>query len=402
MKSDYLIFAVKNLRRRKLRSLLTITGILIAVATIFLLISVSLGLREAVAEQFRLLGGDKFFIVPKGHLAGPGTASAATLTERDVNEIDKVQGVKDLSFILVESVDIKFNNLRRFFQVVAYPADRDKVFRELENYKIDEGKYPSEREEGKVMLGSQYKHNNIFDKPLAAGDKITVKDIDFKVSGIFSSTGDPQSDKFVYFFLQDFKKFSNKTNIDQIIIQVNEGEDLREVAERVEKKLRKTRNVVEKTQDFTVLTPEELTATFSVVLNVVTAFLLAIGAVSLIVGSIGIATTMYTSVLERTREIGVMKAVGAKRNDILMIFLIESGFLGLIGGVFGVILGIAGSKAIAYIASVQLGTTLLRSVIPFYLIAGCLAFAFLIGATSGLFPAYSAARTKPVEALRYE
>jgi len=226
--------------------------------------------------------------------------------------------------------------------------------------------------------------------------------LEFKVVTILSSLGDPTNDKSVYMFMHDFEKISNKTDIDEIIVQIDPGVDIKDVAARTEKKLRSSRGETEKTQTFQVSTPEELLATIGTILNIITAFLIGVAAISLLVGAIGIANTMYTSVLERTKEIGVMKAVGAQNKDILMIFLIESGLLGFMGGVVGVVLGILASKTIAYIATVQFGTNLLRSVVPIWLVLGCLAFAFLIGALSGTIPAYQASKTKPVDALRYE
>ncbi|MEK6848160.1 MAG: ABC transporter permease [Nanoarchaeota archaeon] len=402
MISSYFSLAVKNLRKRRLRSWLTILGIVISIMTIFVLISVSLGLKEAVAEQFRLLGVDKFFIVPRGQLAGPGTSSASILTEKDVEIVEKASGVKDLSYIIVQGAVVEFNDEKRFLNVLAFPAERDRVFKELESYKEDEGRPPDENTNSRVTLGSQFKYNNVFSKPVRAGDKININNLQFKVSGIWSNTGDSNNDRLIYMFLHDFEKISNKTAIDEIIIQVESGEDVKETAERVERKLQKSRGVNEKTQDFNVLAPEELLESVGAVLNIITGFLFGISVISLLVGAIGIATTMYTSVLERTRDIGVMKAVGARNSDILLLFVIESGFLGIIGGVFGVVLGIAISKLIAYTAFARFGTTLLRSVTPFYLIIGCLVFAFLIGAVSGAFPAFRAARTRVVEALRYE
>jgi putative ABC transport system permease protein len=402
MISDYTKLAVRNLRKRKLRSWLTMLGIFISIATIFTLISVSLGLQQAVQEQFNILGADKFFILPKGTAAGPGSASASPLTITDVNVIDKMIGVKDYSYIIVDSVTVESSNEKRFVSAIAVPADHDKVFKELSTYSIDEGKFPREQDSYKIFLGSQFKYNNVFSKPIRTGDKLTVNGVEFKVVTILGSLGDPTNDKSVYMFIHDLEKISNKTDIDEIIVQIDPGTDIKEVAARIEKKLRTERGETEKTQTFTVSTPEELLATIGTVLNIITAFLIGIAAISLLVGAIGIANTMYTSVLERTKEIGVMKAVGAQNKDILMIFLIESGLLGLMGGAVGVILGALVSNAIAYIATVQFGTNLLRSVIPVWLVLGCLAFAFLVGALSGTIPAYQASRTKPVDALRYE
>ena len=130
--------------------------------------------------------------------------------------------------------------------------------------------------------------------------------------------------------------------------------------------------------------------------------MVGIAAISLLVGGIGIMNTMYTSVLERTREIGTMKAVGAKNSDILFLFLFESGLLGLVGGAIGVGIGLGLGKTAEYIATVQLGTNLLQASTDSWLIFGALLFSFIIGALSGVLPAMQASKLKPVDALRYE
>ena len=123
--------------------------------------------------------------------------------------------------------------------------------------------------------------------------------------------------------------------------------------------------------------------------------------IAIIVGGIGIMNTMYTSVLQRTRDIGIMKAIGAKNSDILLIFLIESGILGLVGGAIGILIGVALSKLVEF-ASFQSGITLFQAYFPWYLIAGALAFSFIVGVLSGILPARQASKLKPVDALRYE
>ena len=130
--------------------------------------------------------------------------------------------------------------------------------------------------------------------------------------------------------------------------------------------------------------------------------IVGIAGISLVVGGVGIMNAMFTAVLERTREIGVMKAIGARNDQILKLFLIESGMIGLIGGAIGIIIGIGLSKIVEFIGRNFLGTILLRAYFPWYLILGALAFAFIIGTISGLLPARSAARSSPVDALRYE
>ncbi len=403
MISDFTKLAVRNFKKRKLRSFLTLLGILISISTIFVLISLSLGLNEVVKEQFQELGADKFFIQPKGQLGPPGTEAAVMLTEDDVKVVEKVQGVKDASYWTVGNAKVEFNKEIRFVSIMGVNLERSDLFYTVYTADPEEGRVLKEGDSNDITIGSQYKYNNFFSKPVQLGDKIKINEREFKVKGIMDSVGNPPDDRAITMPEDQFRVlFSIPERIDAIAVQVEENLDINIIADNTEKKLRRSRDVTEKTQDFTILTPEEVLESFGSVLDIVTSFLLGVAAISLLVGGIGIANTIYTSVLERTREIGVMKAVGAKNASILLIFLIESGFLGFLGGILGVLFGIIAVKSIEYYAVNFLATTLLKAAIPLYLVIGCLAFSFLIGAVSGLWPAYKATKIKPIEALRYE
>ena len=400
---EYFTIAARNIRRRKLRSGLTMIGIIISVATIFVLVSVSIGLEESIEEQFRSFGTDKFYIQPKGQLGPPGTGFGGQLTIDDVEIIDKISGVKDLTYFTIGNTKIEFKDQTRYLLTIGYPTERGEVFLENGFYKIDEGRFLKSDDRNAVALGYQFKYASLFDEPLGIGDKILINDKKFKVKTILETVGNPQDDKLILMAIEDLREITNLTDrIDQIVIQVEEGEVLSDVAAKVRKKLMSSRDVGEKTIDFSILTPEELLATVGSVLNILTGFLLGIAAISLLVGGIGIATTMFTSVIERTQEIGVMKAVGAQNRDILSIFTIESGLLGLLGGSIGVLLGYGFSTAIEYIAANQLGASILQTATPAWLILGCLAFSLIIGSISGIIPSYQATKISAVEALRYE
>lgn len=400
---DYATIAFNNLKKRKLRSWLTMLGIFISVATIFTLISLSLGLQGAVEEQFEMLGGDKFFIQPAGQLGPPSARAGVIMTKDDVNVVEKVNGVKEATYWVAGNAKIEYKDEERFFPLFGIPADDLELYTEIGSFGIEEGKDLEKGDRGKVVIGNHYKSKPIFDDPVHAGDKFIINGREFEVKGIFEIVGNPDDDRNIIMPAKDFEElFDSGDRVDFIMVQINEGEDIREIAENVERKLQKSRDVNEKTQDFTILTPEELLEIFGVILNVITGFLGGVAAISLIVGGIGITNTMYTSVLERTKEIGIMKAIGAKNTDILMIFLIESGLLGLVGGIVGVMLGFGIVKSIEYIAFQSLGTTLLQAATPPWLFAVCLGFAFLTGSISGSVPAWQASKTNPVDALRYE
>ena len=401
---QYFKISLRNLKRKKLRSWLTMIGIFVSIATIFVLISLSLGLDASIKEQFRKLGSDKFFIDPKGQLAGPGTGGAVTFTERDIRTIEKVSGVKGLSYFVIGSAKIEKDNQVRYANVVGIPLDRTNLWAETGFIDAEFGKILKKGDSGKVDIGAQYYHNNIFEDPVMVGDKIIIQGKSFKVKSNLKTLGNPPDDKIIYMSVKDFREtFPDKgEDIDQITVQVNEGEDINRIVEKVKKKLDDARDVDDDSRDYRISTPEELLATIGNVLNIIAGFLLGVAGISLLVGGIGITNTMYTSVLERRKEIGILKSVGAKNSDVLAIFTIEAGLLGLVGGIIGVVIGIIFSKGLEFIAVNMLAASILQVSIPLYLIVGVLVFSFLVGCFSGLWPSWQAVKVSPVDALRYE
>jgi len=392
------------LRKRKMRSWLTMLGIFISIAMIFTLVSLSLGLQYAVEEQFEILGTDKFFIQPAtGFLGPPGSISSVLLTEEDVEVVSKIQGVKDYSFFVAGNAKVEFSGETRYMMVWGVPLEHMDVYNEVGSFKIEEGRNLEKGDKNSVVLGNLHKTGNVLGKQVNVGNKLIINGVDLKVRGILGLIGNPEDDKMILMDIESFRElFDIPERVDYLMVQVNEGEDIFEIVERIENKLQKSRGVTEKNQDFIILTPEELLESFGNILAIITSFLGGVAAISLLVGAIGIANTMYTSVLERTREIGIMKAIGAKNSDIMWIFLIESGLLGLVGAGIGIGLGYAVGKTIEYIAINQLNTTLLQIATPVWLIGGCLGFGFLIGTISGTLPAVQASKTNVVDALRYE
>ncbi len=378
-------------------------GIIISIATIFILVSLSLGLQGAIKEQFEILGSDKIFIQPRGQFGGPGTEAGAKLTLEDVDVVKKVRGVGDYSYYAAGSAKLEYGGQTRYFFVSGIPLDSVDLYIETGAFEADEGKLLEEGDREELMIGSYYKYKNLFKDPVRVGDKLLVNEREFKVKGIIEPIGNPGDDQNVLMSYEDFQDlFNSSDRVDAILVEVAPGEDVREVSKRLEKDLKKSRGVTDKTIDFTISTPEELLESFQAILNIIVGFLVGVAGISLIVGAIGITNTMYTSVLERTREIGVMKAIGAKNQDIMIIFLIESGLLGLVGGIVGVLVGFGFSKIVEFTAIQSLGTDLFRAASPWYLVIGCLVFAFITGAVSGTLPALQASKINTAEALRHE
>jgi len=404
MIQEYFALAIKNLRERGLRSWLTMLGIFISIATIFMLISLSLGLQGAVEEQFRTLGTDKIFVQPAtGFLGPPRSFGGTILTKDDVEILSKIRGIKDYSYFVAGNAKVEFGNKIRYTMIWGIDPEQMSVYTEVSSVNIEDGRMLKKGDKNSIILGNHFKTKNLLGKPINPGNKLKINNEDFKVRGVLKLIGNPDDDRTILMDLDSFRElFDIPEKVDFIMVQTEEGWDINEIANRIEKVLRKSRGVTKDNQDFSLLTPEELLESFQTILQIITAFLGGVAAISLLVGAIGIANTMYTSVLERTKEIGVMKAIGARNSDIKWIFLIESGLLGLVGGIIGVGLGYGIGKLIEFIAVTQLDTTLLQIATPWWLIAGCLFFGFLIGAVSGTLPAIQASKLNVVDALRYE
>lgn len=401
MIADYFNISLKNMKHKRMRSFLTLVGILISITTIFVLISLSLGLEVTINEQFEKLGTDKFYVQPLGQFGPPGSTTAAQLTTADVEVLEDVSGVKDVTGWAIANAKIEFRDNIRFVMVGG--MDPEKMNVAFGSYDITEGRQLDESGGMEVIVGYDYKHSDFLDTPIDVGDKILVNDVEFRVIGIFEKIGNSQDDRTIYMPEEEFRAlFDIPVRVDAIVVQVDDPEDIEAVADRAERRLARHRDLDNDNLDFSILTPEELLGAVGTVLDIVTIFLGGIAAISLFVGGINIANAMFTSVLERTREIGVMKAIGAQDRDILWIFVIEAGLLGAIGGILGVAAGAGIGKAIEYIATVQLGTPYLSVAFPAWLVLGCIGFAFVSGAVSGLWPAWRATKIRTVEALRYE
>jgi putative ABC transport system permease protein len=403
MIKDYFRLAYKSARNRKLRSWLTMLGIFVGIAAVVALISLSQGLKVAIAEQFLGLGSDKLVVQAAGGGFGPpGTAVTNPLTESNKKDIEKVQGVDIAIGRLIRIVELDYNDQTLYTYAVTIP--KEKEGRELaikaNNYIIEQGKFIENDDSREVVIGSNFA-KDFFEKEVELRSKIRIQGEEFKVIGILKKSGNPQQDNTLVLAEASLRRLLKIYGVYDIIpLQVASGEDVENVALSVEKQLRKSRNVEEGKEDFTVQTPQQLLSILNNILVVIQGVLIGIASISLVVGGIGIMNTMYTAVLERTREIGLMKAVGATNKEVLLLFLIESGFLGLFGGIIGVILGMGISKGVELIAFQIFESALIKADVSIPLLVGALIFAFVVGAGSGVFPAKQAASLKPVEALR--
>jgi putative ABC transport system permease protein len=403
MIKDYFRLAYRSVKNRKMRSWLTMLGIFIGIAAVVALISLSQGLQNAIAEQFISLGTDK--IIVQGASSGfgpPGTGVEVPITKDDRDAIEKVKGVDIAVGRLIRSVKTEFEGEVKYAFAASLPEESDEIDLAVEanNYKIGQGRLLKAGDKFKVMVGNDFA-KDFFDKSLELRDKILIEDRDFSVIGILKKSGNPQQDGTLVIPEAAYREILGvPEDYDIIPIKISAGENINVVTERVKKALRKHRNIEEGKENFKVETPESIIATLNTILLIVQGVLVGIAAISLLVGGIGIMNTMYTAVIERTKEIGVMKATGARNRQILYLFLVESGMLGLFGGLIGVTIGFLISKSVELIAFQIYESYLIRASFSPWLLIGALLFAFIVGALSGVFPARQAAKLKPVDAFR--
>ena len=404
MLKDYFSLAFGNLKHRGLRSWLTIFGIFIGIAAVVALITMGEGLQTAITGQFGSLSVDKLTITNKQTgFAPPGSAVVEKLNEHDLNVIESVSGIDKILTRWIRVTGVEYNKISKFIYIADLPPDNEgaKIVYDTFQAEVEEGKLLDESDRGEVLLGSDFKTTQIFDKEIRIGSKLKINNKDFEVAGILKPTSTFAINGAILMPHENMKDaLSILDEYDLIVVQVQDKNKIEDVAEELERKLRNDRDEKIGQESFNVETPLQALESVNSVLNVVNIVVVGIAAISLFVGGVGIANTMYTSVLERTKEIGIMKAVGAKNKDILMIFLIESGLLGIVGGIVGALIGIGGALAASSIANQAIGANLLAVSISYPLIIGAVSFSFFIGIVSGVLPAIQASKLNVVEALR--
>lgn len=406
MIKDYLLLPWREIKRRKLRSWLTLIGVIIGIAAVVSLISLGQGLQNAIAKQFSGLGNDKLFISAKGSSLTPGLSiDAVKITTKDLEEIRKTAGVKKAAAMIFSTARIEFNEKVRYFSIMGMSTDPEEraLLGEAQNYKLLNGRVLQKGDKYKIVLGFEYTKKGLFDKEIGLGDSILIQNTLFKVVGFWERTGSPPDDQAVTIPFDTYADiFGTNDKVGLIVVQAQPGTSIESLADKVTKDLRKFRKLQQGKEDFSVETPQQLAATFTTILDIVQVVLIGIASISLLVGGIGIMNTMYTAVLQRTKQIGILKALGAKNSHILYLFLVESGMYGLGGGIIGALLGIGFAKLVEYIFVIAVGPAFLSVEINYLLLGGTLAFSFMVGCLSGIAPARRASKLNPVDSLRYE
>ncbi len=379
----------------KLRSFLTTLGIIIGVFSIIVLVSIGSGIQSYVTSQISSLGSNIISVVPgeEGNIFG-GVLSNNLKLQDAKNIQRKIATIGKVTPILQQSVIIKYKTKKTknsFAGGVNY--EYPQVVTSLKMY---QGRFFTKGQElsGSPVVVLGYKVYDLFFKNQnALGKRVYVGEKQYTVVGVAEKTGTVlgafDRDNIVYIPVELAQSQFGSTYIREIAVSANSKELVPVVIKRIESTLLRRLNE----DDFSIETAESISQTISNITNVLSIALGGIAAISLLVGGIGVANIMLVSVTERTREIGLRKALGAKRADILKQFLLESVMISVTGGLIGIILGIG--------ASVVIAKLLVSTVTPWSVIIA-FGFSVLVGVIFGMAPAIRASKLNPIDALRYE
>jgi putative ABC transport system permease protein len=401
--------AGRALRVNKLRSALTMLGIIIGVSAVIAMVGVGAGAQARVAEQIQSLGSNLIIVLSGSRTTGGvrlGTSSQVTITEDDATAIAReIPAVQVAAPSVRGGAQVVYGNLNWSTGIQGVTPD----YLEARDWPLIDGRpVLAEDLDGatKVALVGQTTALNLFGESEALGQIIRIKKVPFTVIGLLSRKGQnswgQDQDDIILVPLSTAKKKvlgasqANPRSVGSISIKIRPGEDMAEAEDQIRGLLRQRHRLQAfQDDDFWLRNLSEVLQTQEESSRVMTYLLAAIASVSLLVGGIGIMNIMLVSVTERTREIGLRMAVGARRRHILLQFLIEAVTLSLIGGIIGIALGVGGSRAISYFAE-------WRTLVAPEAIVLAFGFAAGIGIFFGFYPARKASRLDPIEALRYE
>ncbi|MBN1175073.1 ABC transporter permease [Candidatus Woesearchaeota archaeon] len=397
---DMFKIAIGNLTHRRVRSWLTLIGIFAGIAAIVALISLGQGLEGAVTEQFASLGVDVLSIQGAGNSFGPpGATSVGKVTDHDISLLKRINGVKTVFGRQLMPALVEYRGNSEALFLASIPSKEGvAVIRDIMDFDLEEGYLISGTDKGKITIGSKVEIDGL--KP-EVGSKVTIGGKEFEVVGILKKKGNFMIDDSILMSEVAMDElFDLNGDYSLLVVAAEADADMVQLKDSVERTLRRDRGQKVGEEDFVVSSPQETIDSFKEILTIVQILLVGIAAISLVVGAIGILNTMYTAVLERRKEIGIMKSIGATNEQVLGIFLIESGMLGLLGGFIGLVLGIMISKGVEIGVKAAYDIAILKAALPWWLLVGALLFSFVIGSLAGTLPAMQASRMDPVESLR--
>jgi putative ABC transport system permease protein len=404
--------SIENLSGNKLRSMLTVLGIVIGVAAVIAMLSIGRGAQASITSRIESMGTNLIYITP-GSTNQSGVQSAAgsagTLTLDDADALANLANVDAVASQTSSFVQVVYQGLNANTRLMGVTPDYETV----SSLTLEDGEFISDSDQSArslvVVLGSSVAEDLFGSTAGVVGQKVRLNGQSFKVIGVLTSkgsTGFMNQDDQVFvplstalYRLVGGDRFRGSSVISQITLKASSSNVVDQVADEVTATMRDLHGTVEGTDDFTVTTQKSTLAAATEVSDTLTIFLGGIAGISLAVGGIGIMNIMLTTVTERTHEIGLRKAVGAKRRDILLQFLVESMVLSFAGGLIGVALGWGAARLMG---QVQFSGSTITPVVGMDSVLLATLFSMAVGLFFGIYPATRAARLQPVDALRYE
>jgi putative ABC transport system permease protein len=411
---EFFAIALKSLVANKLRSSLTMLGIVIGVGAVIGLMSIGRGAEASITDVYQSLGTNVLYVQPRNPDA-PGLAAVSpgytqpNLTLKDGDAIARIPGVIAVAPTNENFVEVVYGNE----SIVTVIHGSSPSYVDVYNYKVAEGRFLTDRDvlrrDDVMVLGSKTVEE-LFGEADAVGKEVKIKGKRFTIIGVLEPKGGAffgfSMDSVVVIPITTYqtKIYSQRTiqgddAVQSIAVQLDSADNKDFVISDIEDLLRRRHRIASgEKDDFSVISQEQALGLVQQVAGIFTVFLGAIAGISLLVGSIGIMNIMLVSVTERTREIGIRKAVGAKRRDILLQFLLEAATLSLVGGAIGIVIGWLMSYAVSLIDAE--GTFIKALVTPDIVILA-ISVSFMIGIVSGIYPAIRASRLNPIDALHY-
>ena len=403
MYKESFLMAWASLVANKLRSLLTMLGIIIGVAAVIALVSIGNGVKQDIENSISSLGSNLLVVLPGAPRtpgARPSQGSMKSLKISDYEAIAKLEGVKAASPMTNGSYVVIYQNKNWTTSVAGVNSN----FQDVNNWTMTSGRFFSDKNvqnRERVAVVGQTVVKNLFADEDPVGKEIRVKNIPFRVIGVLKSKGNgtmgnDQDDTVLIPYTTSMERVEGIDYLRRVYVVAKDDEGIDRLQADIENLLRVRHNIKDTNlDDFNIQNMKSIMETVAQTTGTFTLFLGAVAAISLVVGGIGIMNIMLVSVTERTREIGVRKALGATYSVIVTQFLIEAIVISLMGGFIGIAFGIGASKVIGMVSGMSTVVSVPTIIMSF-------AFSMAIGLIFGIYPARKAAKLNPIDALHYE